>query len=78
MEIQSNFDLDVYKLVANNINKYLKLKNISISELSEYAKIDSTYLKLFLSNKNKEIISIYDLYKISKILDISMEKFFLK
>jgi len=78
MKISNDFDLDVYSLVANNINKHLKLKGISILELSNYAEIDSEYLQLFLSGKKDEIISIYDLYKISKVLNISMEQFFLK
>ncbi len=76
MKTKYNFDLQMYKTVANNINKYLKQKNMSISDLAQYAKIKYEYLKDFLNNDKDLTISIYDLYKISVILDININNFF--
>ena len=70
------FNNQVYKTVAKNIKKYRNQKNISIATLAKYAKITEEYL-INLENLNNDIkISIYDLYKISIILEISIEKFF--
>lgn len=70
------FDPKMYNTVANNINKYRKEKNFSVKALSEQAEISESYLEKFLGDKEDIIISIYDLYKISVILEVSIDKFF--
>ena len=75
MKINTEFD-NMYKIVARNISKYRKLKNISLNDLSKYTKILENYLKELENSEDNIIISIYDLYKISTVLDISIEKFF--
>ena len=62
METKYNFDLQVYKTVANNINKYLNEKNMSIKNLAHLAQIKHEYLLEFLNSDKNLTISIYDLY----------------
>lgn len=70
------FNPDMYRLVAKNINKYMKAKNLTISDLAKYTKIKEKFLVLFLNDNSDTIISIYDLYKISVILEVGMNMFF--
>lgn len=70
------FNPDMYKLVAKNVNKYMKLKNLTIESLAKYAEINEKFLDKFLNNNTNTIISIYDLYKISVILEVGMNVFF--
>lgn len=70
------FDPKMYKTVANNINKYRKEKGFSIQVLSEQTEISESYLEKILGDKEDIVISIYDLYKISVILEVSIDKFF--
>ena len=72
------FDDVIYKTVAKNIKKYRELNNISIKDLALFASIDEKFL-MDLESLEKELqISIYDLYKISVILNTSIDKFFQK
>ena len=77
MNINKTFDKNMYNTVAKNIKKYRELKNLTLSEFSNYTQISEDYL-LKLEKFNNTTISIYDLYKISKVLDISIDKFFQK
>lgn len=70
-----DFNPEMYKTVAKNIRKYRKEKGLSIDELSSYAQIKKDFLGKFEALEDLTI-SIYDLYKISVILDTSIEKFF--
>ena len=75
MNIKDKIDENIYKVVAINLSKFLNDKAMSLDELSSYADINKEILKEFISEKDGSI-SIYELYKISIILDISIEKFF--
>lgn len=70
------FNPEMYKLVAKNVKKYMKLKNIDITSLAKYTEIDEKFLDKFLNNNDNTVISIYDLYKISVILEVGMNVFF--
>lgn len=70
------FNPDMYKLVAKNITKYMKIKSMTISDLAKYAEINVKYLNKFLDSNDNMAISIYDLYKISVILEVGMNVFF--
>ena len=70
------FNLDMYKLVARNVNKYMKLKNLTIESLAQFTEISEKFLDKFLNNNDNTAISIYDLYKISVILEVGMNVFF--
>lgn len=70
------FNSDMYKLVARNVNKYMKLKNLTIESLAQFTEISEKFLDKFLNNNDNTAISIYDLYKISVILEVGMNVFF--
>lgn len=70
------FNSDMYKLVAKNVNKYMKLKNLTIESLAQFTEIKGKFLDKFLNNNDNTAISIYDLYKISVILEVGMNVFF--
>lgn len=70
------FNPDMYKLVAKNITKYMKIKSMTISDLAKYTEINVKYLNKFLDSNDNMAISIYDLYKISVILEVGMNVFF--
>ena len=70
------FNPEMYKTVAKNVRYYRKKKGLSIDELSKYAEIKKEFLQEFEYSEENMAISIYDLYKISVILEISIDKFF--
>jgi len=76
MNREFKFNNEMYKTVGKNIKKYRKLKNLSLKKLSEYADIKEDFLNDFENLQDNLIISIYDLYKISVILEVSINKFF--
>ncbi len=72
----------LYLTIGKNIKYYRKLYSITKSELSQKdlaKKINvSTSLIGNLESKNTyQGISVYNLYKISKILDIKIDNFFI-
>jgi len=77
MNREFKFNNEMYKTVGKNIKKYRKLKNLSLKKLSEYADIKEDFLNDFENLQDNLIISIYDLYKISVVLNVSIDKFFL-
>lgn len=71
------FNPKMYKTVANNILKYRNLQNMSLEELSLKTEIKKEYLEKLETSEQEVKISIYDLYKISVILNVSIDKFFI-
>lgn len=76
MDKDYKFNIAMYKTVGKNIKKYRELKGLSLDKLCKYADIKEEYLNDFENLKDNLTISIYDLYKISVILDVSIDKFF--
>lgn len=76
MDIKDGIDSKMYRTVASNIKKYRIKKDMSLATLSYYADIDQAYLEQLENLQGDIIISIYDLYKISVILEVSIDKFF--
>ena len=68
----------IYKTVAFNVKKYMDEAKMSIKDLAELTEIKESFLQKFLNNTENLPISIYDLYKISVILNISINNFFQK
>ena len=64
----------INKIVSNNIKKYRKERGISQNSLS--SSIGISINKYILIEENKIKIEIPVLYKISIVLDISIDKFF--
>jgi len=70
------------KKVGENIKKYRLLYsinneiNFTQKKLAEKIGVSVSLIGALESNKNGQGISIYNLYKISKVLGISINKFF--
>ena len=65
----------MYQLLAKNIRKYREEKNLNIEELSLYTNIKRSILEKIEEDENV-VISIYELYKISVILEVGINHFF--
>jgi len=76
MDKDYKFNIEMYKTVRRNIKKFRELKGLTLAELSNYADIKEDYLNDLENLKDNLTISIYDLYKISVILEASINKFF--
>lgn len=65
----------IYKIIGQNIKKYRKLnKKLTQKELAEKSGICTSLIGGLESNNINQGISIYNLYKISKVLNISIDK----
>ncbi len=76
MDKSYKFNKEMYKTVGKNIKKYRILKNLTLEELSSFAKINAEFLEKFENIEDNLTISIYDLYKISVILEVNISEFF--
>ncbi len=74
--MNNQFNSDMYQMVAKNIKKYREAKKLSLTDLAKYAEISESFLERFENLEENVTISIYDLYKISVILDVSINYFF--
>lgn len=71
----------IYKIIGKNIKKYRLLYNLNNNKLTqkEIAKkvdVSTSLIGSLESNKINQGISIYNLYKISKALNIPIDNFF--
>lgn len=69
------------KIIGQNIKKYRQLYNINNKKLTQQDLANKVGVSTSLiggleSNKTNQGISIYNLYKISKELDVPLENFF--
>lgn len=76
MDKSYKFNKEMYKTVGKNIKKYRILKKLTLEELSSYAQIKREFLEKFENIEDNLTISIYDLYKISVILEVNINEFF--
>ena len=73
---------DLYFIIGKNIRYYRKLYSLNKSEmtqemLAEIANVSTSLIGNLESKKTYQGISIYNLYKISKILQVPIENFFI-
>ena len=78
-----NDEKELYAIIGQNIRYYRKLysinyKDLTQEELAEIANVSTSLIGNLESKKTYQGISIYNLYKISKILNVPIEKFFIK
>ena len=66
----------VSEVVARNVRTYWKMAGITQEQLATDIGISNDFLRRFESTFGKEGMSLNTLYKISVVLDVSMEKFF--
>ncbi len=69
---------NVIEVVARNVRKYRKLAGITQEQLALDIGISNDFLRRFETTYGKEGMSLNTLYKISVVLNVSMDKFFLE
>ena len=78
MNNKYDFDSDIKSTICNNIKKYRKEKGIRLMDLAEAVDVTPNHLKRIESPTDRNNISLLTLYKISKVLDVRIDKFFEK
>ena len=63
-------------IIGNNIKKYRIIRNLTQEELAKLIGCTTPLIGALESSKMCQGISVYNIYKISKSLNISIEKFF--
>ena len=63
-------------LIGNNIKKYRKEKGLTQKELANSIKVATPLIGSLESKNIIQGISIYNLYKISMVLEVPVNKFF--
>ena len=78
-KFKRNFDFDdnIIETIAYNVIKYRKINGITQEHLAELANVSTSLIGNLESKKTYQGISIYNLYKISKILNVPIEYFFI-
>ena len=64
---------DVQYIVGTNVRKACKNKNINMMEFSEEVNISYEYLRHIVSLGGQKSLSFYSMYKIAKVLGVSMD-----
>ena len=72
----------LYSTIGKNIRYYRKLYSLNKKELTqealaEIANVSTSLIGNLESKKTYQVISIYNLYKISNILEVPIENFFI-
>lgn len=70
------FNEDIIKIIAKNIRKYRKEKNITQEQLAVDIGVSPEFYRKFESTLGSEGISLINVYKISIVLDIRIDKLF--
>ena len=70
------FDNNIIEVIAYNVIKYRKLNGITQEQLAIDIGVSPEFIRKFESTKGSEGLSLMSLYKISIVLDTSIEKFF--
>ena len=70
-----NFDENIIKTIAYNVIKYRKLNNITQEQLAIDIGVSPEFIRKFESTKGSEGLSLMSLYKISVVLNTSIDKF---
>ncbi len=71
-----NFNENIIEVVAYNVIKYRKINGITQEQLAIDIGVSPEFIRKFESTKGSEGLKIINLYKISIVLNTSIEKFF--
>ncbi len=71
-----NFDENIIKTIAYNVIKYRKLSGITQEQLAIDIGVSPEFIRKFESTRGSEGLSLMSLYKISVVLNVSIDKFF--
>ncbi len=69
---------NIYEIVARNIKKYRKEKKITQAILAEKVGVSHEFIRRIKSKKGIKTFSVATIYKISLVLDITIDKLFEK
>lgn len=75
--ITNNILHEQYNNFRNNIKYYRKLNNLTQEELAEKTDLSISYIKQIESNKEFKNVSLTVILKLSKALDVSVDKLFI-
>ena len=67
---------NLYERIALNIKKYRKEANITQATLAERIGVSHEFIRRIESKKGQKTFSVETLYKISLVLNISIDKLF--
>ena len=70
------FDNNIIETIAYNVIKYRKLSGITQEQLAIDIGVSPEFIRKFESTKGSEGLSLKSLYKISIVLNTSIDKFF--
>ena len=70
------FNVNIIEVVARNVRKYRKMAGITQEQLALDIGVSNDFLRRFETTLGKEGMSLNTLYKISVVLNVSMEHFF--
>ena len=70
------FNENIIETIAYNVINYRKINGITQEQLALDIGVSPEFLRKFESTKGSEGLSLLSLYKISVVLDTSIEKFF--
>ena len=76
MSEKYEFNPNIKDVICRNIKKYRNEKNIKWMDLAEAIDVTPDHLKRIESPTDRNNISLMTLYKISIVLETSMDKFF--
>ena len=71
-----NFDPEIVRTVAINIRKYRKAKGLTQEQVAVDIGVSPEFFRKFESTQGSEGISLKNVYKISKVLNTRIDKFF--
>ena len=79
-KFKRNFDFDdnIIETIAYNVIKYRKISGITQEQLAVDIGVSPEFIRKFESTKGSEGLSLLSLYKISIVLNTSIDKFFEK
>ena len=75
--ITNNILNEQYNIFRENIKYYRKISNLTQEELAEKTDLSISYIKQIESNKEFKNVSLTVILKLSKALDISVDKLFI-
>ncbi len=71
-----SFNQNIIEVVARNVRKYRKMAGITQEQLAIDIGVSNDFLRRFETTFGKEGMALNTLYKISIVLNVSMDKFF--
>ena len=69
-------NINIIELIAYYVNKYRILNGITQEQLAIDIGVSPEFIRKFESTKGSEGLSLLSLYKISVVLNTTMDKFF--